>query len=39
MPIVRILLVFLALASPALAQDGAPDAAVAREAAAAGGAR
>jgi hypothetical protein len=33
MPIVRILLVFLALASPALAQDGARDAAAAREAA------
>jgi len=33
MPIVRILLVLLALASPALAQDGARDAAAAREAA------
>jgi hypothetical protein len=33
MPIVRILLVFLALASPALAQDGARDAAAAPEAA------
>jgi hypothetical protein len=33
MPIVRILLVFLALASPALAQDGARDAAAAKEAA------
>jgi len=33
MPIVRILLVLLALASPALAQDGAHDAAAAREAA------
>jgi hypothetical protein len=33
MPIVRILLVHLALASPALAQDGARDAAAAREAA------
>jgi hypothetical protein len=33
MPIVRILLVLLALASPALAQDGARDAAVAKEAA------
>ena len=33
MPIVRILLVLLALASPALAQDGAGDAAAAREAA------
>jgi hypothetical protein len=33
MPIVRILLVFLALASPALAQDGAREAATAREAA------
>jgi hypothetical protein len=33
MPIVRILLVFLALASPAFAQDGARDAAAAREAA------
>ncbi len=33
MPIVRILLVFLALASPALAQDGARDAAAAGEAA------
>src|ERR1700686_4735037 len=33
MPIVRILLVLFALASPALAQDGARDAAAAREAA------
>ena len=33
MPIVRILLVLLAIASPALAQDGARDAAAAREAA------
>src|SRR5580658_5589580 len=33
MPIVRILLVLLALASPALAQDGARDAAAARAAA------
>jgi hypothetical protein len=33
MPIVRILLVLLALASPALAEDGARDAAVARDAA------
>jgi hypothetical protein len=33
MPIVRILMVLLALASPALAQDGARDAAAAREAA------
>jgi hypothetical protein len=33
MPVVRILLVLLALASPALAQDGARDAAAAREAA------
>ena len=33
MPIVKILLVLLALASPALAQDGARDAAAAREAA------
>jgi hypothetical protein len=33
MPIVRIFLFFLALATPALAQDGARDAAVAREAA------
>ena len=33
MPIVRILLVFLALASPALAQDGVRDAATAKEAA------
>jgi hypothetical protein len=33
MPIVRILLLLLALASPALAQDGARDAAAAREAA------
>ena len=33
MPIVRILLVLLALASPALAQDGARDAAAARDAA------
>jgi hypothetical protein len=33
MPIVRILLVFLAFASPALAQDGARDAAAARDAA------
>jgi len=33
MPIIRILLVLLALASPAFAQDGARDAAVAREAA------
>jgi tetratricopeptide (TPR) repeat protein len=33
MPIVRILLVLVALASPALAQDGARDAAAAREAA------
>jgi hypothetical protein len=33
MPIVRILLVLLALASPALAQDGARDAAAASEAA------
>ena len=33
MPIVRILLVLLALASPALAQDGARDAAAAGEAA------
>jgi hypothetical protein len=33
MPIVRILLVFLALTSPALAQDGERDAAAAREAA------
>ena len=33
MPIVRILLILLALASPALAQDGARDAAAAREAA------
>src|ERR1700738_3152735 len=33
MPIVRILVVLLALASPALAQDGARDAAAAREAA------
>jgi hypothetical protein len=33
MPIVRMLLVLLALASPALAQDGARDAAAAREAA------
>src|SRR5579863_9923939 len=33
MPIVRILLVFLALATPALAQDGARSAAAAREAA------
>ena len=33
MPIIRILLIFLALASPALAQDGARDAAAAREAA------
>src|SRR5262245_42223808 len=33
MPIVRILLVLLALVSPALAQDGARDAAAAREAA------
>src|SRR5215472_1175693 len=33
MPIVRILLVLLALAAPALAQDGARDAAAAREAA------
>jgi len=33
MPIIRIVLVLLALASPALAQDGARDAAVAREAA------
>jgi hypothetical protein len=33
MPIIRILLVLLALASPALAQDGARDAAAAREAA------
>jgi hypothetical protein len=32
-PIVRILLVFLALASPTLAQDGAREAAAAREAA------
>lgn len=33
MPIIRILMVLLALASPALAQDGARDAAAAREAA------
>jgi hypothetical protein len=33
MPIVRILLILLALASPALAQDGARNAAVAKEAA------
>jgi hypothetical protein len=33
MPIVRILLVLLALASPAFAQDGARDAAAARDAA------
>lgn len=33
MPIIRILLIFLALASPALAQDGARDAAAASEAA------
>jgi hypothetical protein len=33
MPIVRILMVLLALASPALAQDGARDAAAAKEAA------
>ena len=33
MPIVRILLVLLALVSPALAQDGARDAAAARDAA------
>jgi hypothetical protein len=33
MPIVRILLVLLALASPTLAQDGARDAAAASEAA------
>lgn len=33
MPIVRILMILLALASPALAQDGARDAAVARDAA------
>ena len=33
MPVVRILLVLLALASPALAQDGARDASVARDAA------
>jgi hypothetical protein len=33
MPVIRILLVLLALASPALAQDGARDAAAAREAA------
>jgi hypothetical protein len=33
MPIVRILMVLLALASPAFAQDGARDAAAAKEAA------
>ena len=33
MPIIKILLVLLALATPALAQDGARDAAAAREAA------